>query len=115
MTGELCEECGELLNFEYECEHCCNSVASACSLVTWDENKPNWFIAVKNGKPVSAFRFESAELNGKRSYCDQQKNPVGMWLAWVPGTCGSRLLQWPEETSIEKMKADLIREDHRLQ
>lgn len=85
------------------------------SLVTWDEHQPDWFIAWRHGKPVSAIRFESAEVNRKRSYCDQQKNPVGMWLAWVPWEFGPRLLSWPHGTSIEAMKAELIIADHRLQ
>lgn len=85
------------------------------SKISWEEHKPRWFIARVDGNPISAFRFESAELNRSRSFCDQGKNPVGKWLAWVPGQYGARLIQWPEETPVEVMKAELIAADHRLQ
>lgn len=84
------------------------------SEVTWDQHAPDWCVAWRFGKPVSAFRFESREVNQRRCYDDQLKNPVGMWHAWVPGPDGSRIVTWPEGTPIEQMKAELIEQDVRL-
>ena len=84
------------------------------SLVSWDQPHPRWFIAWRYGKPVTGFRFQSAEVHRKRSWCDQQRTPLGMWSAWVPGDDGARLLAWPDGTPIEQMQAELIAADCRL-
>lgn len=91
-----------------------HSAAPTCSLVSWDQRDPQWFIAWRDGKPVSAFRFESEEVHRKRTWDDQQRTPIGMWSAWVPGENGSKLITWPDGTSIEQMKEDLIAADCRL-
>ena len=90
------------------------SVATDCSQVVWDQHGEHWFVAWRYGKPVSAFRFETADVNRKRSFDDQVKHPVGLWSAWIPSESGSRLITWPKETSIETMKMDLIAADVRL-
>jgi hypothetical protein len=82
--------------------------------VAWDQHGPQWFVAWRHGKPISAFRFETMEVNRKRSWDDGLKNPVGLWLAWVPGENESRLITWPDGTDVDQMKADLIAADVRL-
>lgn len=83
--------------------------------VTWDQYSPEWFIAWKDGKPVSAFRFESEEVHRKRTWDDQQRTTVGLWHAWVPDGDSSRLLTWPEDTPVDVIKRELIAADVRLQ